>query len=348
MRHTRFNDDHTAIIPGRATGYARRDGGGYSVSMSDFEQTGDGAVQTSVEDLHRWDENFYSGQIGGREAVEQLHQRAALNNGRVESYALGLFVDTFRGLRRVRHGGSWAGYRAELMRFPERRFSVAVLCNLAGTNPTSLAQQVAEVYLAPVLAAAPNATRSVDAAAGPVALAARELERYAGLYRSSRTGELRRIRVRGDSLQLSNLANVVPLQPTGADRFRVPTTPPGPEVRFDASRPASRRLELINASGDTLSFERVPEASPSARDLEAYAGTYWSEEVGAEYHLRVQDGSLVVRRRRSEPIVLAPTYADAFSGDGVLYRFTRERGRVTEMLVDAGRIRNLRFARRGP
>jgi hypothetical protein len=32
----------------------------------------------------------------------------------------------------------------------------------------------------------------------------------------------------------------------------------------------------------------------------------------------------------------------------VLYRFVRSRGRVTEMLVDAGRIRNLRFVRRGP
>jgi hypothetical protein len=62
----------------------------------------------------------------------------------------------------------------------------------------------------------------------------------------------------------------------------------------------------------------------------------------------VKDGSLVVHRRRSEPIVLQPTYADAFSANGVLYRFGRQRGRVTEMRVDAGRIRNLRFVKRGP
>ncbi|HVF05653.1 MAG TPA: serine hydrolase domain-containing protein, partial [Frankiaceae bacterium] len=34
MRHTRFANDHTAIVPGRATGYARRDSGGFSISMS--------------------------------------------------------------------------------------------------------------------------------------------------------------------------------------------------------------------------------------------------------------------------------------------------------------------------
>ncbi|MDQ3950592.1 MAG: beta-lactamase family protein [Gemmatimonadota bacterium] len=346
MRHTRFNNDHTAVIQGRATGYARRDGGGYSTSMSDFEQIGDGGVLTSIEDLQRWDENFYTGQVGGRATLEKLHQRAVLNNGRTEPYALGLIVDTYRGLRRVRHGGSWAGYRAELMRFPDQHFSVAVLCNLAGTEPTTLARRVAEVYLAPSFAAAPAAASQRASAPGSVALAARDVERYAGLYQSARTGELRRIRIRADSLQLTDLVSALPLESVGVDRFRVPGAQAGPEVRFDATRPSSRRLELISTSGDTLTFERVMEASPTARDLAAYAGTYWSEEVSAEYRLDVKDGALVLHRRRSEPVVLAPTYADAFSAGGVLYRFTRTRGRVTEMLVDAGRIRNLTFVRR--
>lgn len=346
MRHTRFNNDHTAIIPGRATGYARRESGGYSTSMSDFEQIGDGGVLTSIEDLQRWDENFYTGQVGGRTALEQLHQRAVLNNGRTETYALGLIVDTYRGLRRVRHGGSWAGYRAELMRFPDQHFSVAVLCNLAGTDPTTLARRVAEVHLAPSFAAAPEAASAAPRAPGSVALAARDMARYVGLYQSARTGELRRIRVRGDTLQFTDLVTALPLEQVGVDRFRVPGEQTRPEVRFDAARPRSGRLELVYTSGDTLTFDRVAEASPTARELEAYAGTYWSEEVGAEYRLVVKDGALVLHRRRSEPIVLAPTHADAFVADGVLYRFTRERGRVTEMLVDAGRIRNLRFVRR--
>jgi CubicO group peptidase (beta-lactamase class C family) len=346
MRHTRFNNDHTAIIPGRATGYSRREGGGYSTSMSDFEQIGDGGVLTSVEDLQRWDENFYTAQVGGRAAADQLHQRAVLNNGRTETYALGLIVDTYRGLRRVRHGGSWAGYRAELMRFPDQHFSVAVLCNLAGTDPTTLARRVAEVFLVPSFAAAADTGSRTASAAGSVTLAARDRERYAGLYQSARTGELRRVRIRGDSLQLTDLVTALPLEPAGVDRFRVPGAQGHSEVRFDAARPRSARLELVYTSDDTLSFDRVQEASPTPRELAAYAGIYWSEELGVEYRLEVKDGALVLRRRRSEPVVLVPTYLDAFSATGVLYRFTRSRDRVTEMLVDAGRIRNLRFVRR--
>jgi hypothetical protein len=234
------------------------------------------------------------------------------------------------------------------MRFPDQHLSVAVLCNLAGTDPTTLAGRVAEVYLAPSFATAsdrPAEERSP--ASAPVTLAARDVQRYVGLYQSQLTGELRRVRVRGDSLQLSDLASALPLEATGPDRFRVPNSQSGIQVRFDAAQPRSRRLELTHAAGDTLVLDRVEEAAPTVRDLAAYVGTYWSDEVGAEYRIEVKDSALVLRRRRSEPAVLRPTYADAFSDRGVLYRFVRVRGRVTGMLVDAGRIRNLRFVRRG-
>jgi len=39
---------------------------GYKLNVSYFEQTGDGAVHTSVEDLQKWDENFYSPRVGAR------------------------------------------------------------------------------------------------------------------------------------------------------------------------------------------------------------------------------------------------------------------------------------------
>ncbi len=234
------------------------------------------------------------------------------------------------------------------MRFPDQHFSVAVLCNLANTDPTSLAGRVAEVYLAPSFAAASETQAGERGpASGPVTLAAADVRRYLGLYQSALTGELRRVRLRGDSLQLSDLTSALPLEATGPDRFRVPNSQARVQVSFDASQPRSRRLELTYASGDTLVLDRVQEAAPTPRDLAAYVGTYWSEEVGAEYRIEVKDSTLVLRRRRSELAVLRPTYADAFSDRGVLYRFGRSRGRVTEMLVDAGRIRNLRFVRRG-
>jgi len=119
--------------------------------MSDFEQLGDGGVQTTVEDLVRWDANFYAHTVGGDALQIFLHATGTLADGKPIVYARGLFVDELGGLRRVRHGGAWAGYRAELMRFPERRTSIVCLCNLNTMNPTHLCEQVAAIVLADAL-----------------------------------------------------------------------------------------------------------------------------------------------------------------------------------------------------
>ena len=43
---------------------------------------------------------------------------ARSTSGKKLDYAAGLMMGTYRGLPTVRHGGSWAGYRADLLRFP--------------------------------------------------------------------------------------------------------------------------------------------------------------------------------------------------------------------------------------
>ena len=148
MTHTQFRDEHTALIPNRAMAYDPKEKkDGYTLSVSYFEQTGDGAVHTSVEDLLKWDENFYSGKVGGKEFLAEIQEQGKLNNGKVLDYAKGLFIADYRGLHTVSHGGSWGGYRAELLRFPEQHFSVACLCNRGDANPTRRAHQVADIYL---------------------------------------------------------------------------------------------------------------------------------------------------------------------------------------------------------
>src|SRR5690606_5046658 len=117
MRSTRFRDDYRLVIPGRASAYAPGDDGGYVIDLSNWQQTGDGAVFTTVEDLLLWDGNFYEPAVGGRALIDALHTRGTLSSGDTLEYALGLFIDQYRGARTVAHGGAWGGYRAELLRF---------------------------------------------------------------------------------------------------------------------------------------------------------------------------------------------------------------------------------------
>jgi CubicO group peptidase (beta-lactamase class C family) len=149
MTQTVFRDEHTQLVPNRAMAYDPKEAGtGYALNVSYFEQTGDGAVHTSVEDILKWDENFYSGRVGGKDFLTEMQEPGKLNNGKTLDYAKGLFVGNYRGLRFVDHGGSWGGYRAQLLRFPEQHFSVACLCNLASANPEKRAHEIADVFLA--------------------------------------------------------------------------------------------------------------------------------------------------------------------------------------------------------
>src|SRR5882762_9896149 len=83
MNATTYRDDHTQLVPNRALAYDPKEkAAGFSLDVSYFEQTGDGAVHTSVLDLLKWDENFYSAQIGGKELLAELQQPGELNNGK--------------------------------------------------------------------------------------------------------------------------------------------------------------------------------------------------------------------------------------------------------------------------
>ena len=149
MEHTVFRNEHTQLVANRALAYEPTEAGtGYTLNVSYFEQTGDGAVHTSVEDLLKWDENFYSGKLGGPAFLAEIQEPGKLNDGKTLDYAKGLFVGKYRGLRFVDHGGSWGGYRAQLLRFPDQHFSVACLCNAANARPDRRAHQIADIFLA--------------------------------------------------------------------------------------------------------------------------------------------------------------------------------------------------------
>ncbi len=90
---------------------------------------------------------FLRAGVGGERLVGALQSEGRLASGRPIGYGLGLFVGTYRGLPTVRHGGSWAGYRAELLRLPTVKTSVMVLCNLATADPEERANRVADIVL---------------------------------------------------------------------------------------------------------------------------------------------------------------------------------------------------------
>lgn len=165
MTNTRFQDDHTRIVPHRATGYSLRDDDRYRIDMTTLDMVGDGAVLTSVDDLALWAANFDDNRLGngGRALIDLLHTRGCLNNGEEIAYALGLEVGRYRGLPMVCHGGWWVGYRSELLRFPTQQTAIICLANSSNIVPEALALRVADVWLEELFTeGVPPATADAD------------------------------------------------------------------------------------------------------------------------------------------------------------------------------------------
>ena len=338
MTHTFYLDDHTRVIPGRATGYSPREGGGFSVDMSNFEQTGDGAVQTTVEDLLRWDANFYDPKVGDRALLERAQTVGVLSTGRKLDYAAGLIIGAYRGLPTVRHGGSWAGYRAELLRFPTVRTSVACLCNLGSANPSAFADSVADVVLSARLA--PKAARASAEPRPAIDVPADRLERLAGIYEHAVTGAFRRVTVKDRALEAfgQRFRAVAPdrfVPPAGGLELYFPTPPAG----------GPQELQIIRDGRDAEVCRRV--VPPEGVRLEEFAGSYHSDELDATWALAVRDGRLTAQVPGDKPIVLSPVKPDVFVADqGLVLRFERDAGLVRRVSVQAGRVTNLIFSRR--
>ena len=348
MRHTQISDSHTRIIPNRATGY-QKEGSGYGIEMSDWEQTGDGAVLTTVEDLFRWNQNFFEPKVGDAKLIADMQVVGVLNSGKKIDYASALRLGPYRGLPTVSHSGSWAGYRAQLLRFPEQKFAVACLCNDGGaSNPSQLSRKVAEVYLGGLMRAEPAGTAPKKGAAPAPKYAASgaELQKLAGAYLSRDTGRIVHVTVAGKGLSADAGTQKLTLVPASSGRFRIEESD-GAEVQFDAvagGRPVMRVTTGDLDDREIEVFDPVGVASPGPAELAELAGDYTSEELATTWRLVVENGKLYVRHRGLSKDPLVPTVKDAMNLDGMNLRFRRDgAGKVTGFTLDEGRVRGIGF-----
>jgi CubicO group peptidase (beta-lactamase class C family) len=338
MHATRYMDDHAAVVPRRATGYEPA-GTGFRVALSNWEQLGDGAVQTSVADLLKWDANFYAPTVGGERLVSALQNEGRLSSGRPIGYGLGLFVGKYRGLPTVRHGGSWAGYRAELLRLPTVKTSVMVLCNLATADPEERANRVADIVLRGRLTEpAPRPGR-----AGPDP-DTRTLSRFAGTYWQEERMLVARFAPHDRGLALVSGGQPRPLEAVGDGIYQARDQ----STRYRFVEDTPRRFERMAEGGEPIVFVAQEAWSPSADELGRYAGTFFSDELQAAWQI-VRDGqTLSVRDLRAPARLLAPAFRDVFTSSGLVVKFDSGDEPPKGFTIGAGRARGMRFVRRAP
>lgn len=196
--------------------------------------------------------------------------------------------------------GATGGYTASLVRFPDQRLSVAVLCNATTAMAPQYAREIADSYLAGIVTSetVPEPTHVLTRA---------EIASIAGLYRRTLTGMPATVSAEGNSLRATLRGFGFTLIALSATRF---TTPFGLSWAFEASGDS----RMLDSTGLLEDYRKVVPSKPAVGELQELVGTYVSDEAEASFGVEVDaTGTVVMTRRPGARFVLTPVYADAFS-----------------------------------
>jgi CubicO group peptidase (beta-lactamase class C family) len=340
MRNTHFRDDHAEVVKNMAYGYVPANDT-FRISITNFDTVGATSLLTTVEDLALWDENFYNPRVGGPEMIRQMLERGKLNDGEQLDYAFGLVIGKYRGLATVDHAGGDAGYRSDMIRFPDQHFTAVCLCNRADSNPSELTLQVAEIYLAKEMTA-----DKVGAGPGKtVQLVPEKLAAKVGTYIKAEGGQTLSITLKDDKLHITPGAgeDSYEMNALSENDFRLATAPI--DFKFEALKPGGP-LRLIVKHGEDKPevFEAVSPFTPSTSELSSCVGFYYSEEIEPIYVMKIDDGKLVLHTLKNKPDTLRPITPDLFGASIGTIRFKRNAQRqVSGFVLNADHVRNMLF-----
>lgn len=329
MKNSSWRDDYQRIVPGRAQAYARQGNGPWRLNMPFMNVYGNGGMLTTVGDWMKWNAMLDSQSLGAP-LVTALETRGVLNDGRKIAYALGLTVQTYKGLKDVSHGGATAGYQTFLARYPENKVSVGVMCN--GTSPGAggIAASITDEIFGPF----PETARTE-----PAKVSEDELKKFVGIWRNEKTHAPARFMMENGVSRWSG-ARVIPM---GGGQF----TAGGNQLKFTFdkdSKPVS--AETVDADGEVTRFVPEQDWTPTPADLASLKGDWFSEEAGATLTVAIEADKAFIKQRPATSLQMQPLYKDHFAVQGYVLWFTRDKnGKVTGLHVGASRMRDMPFVR---
>jgi CubicO group peptidase (beta-lactamase class C family) len=246
MKHTSVISEAN-IVPNRAAGYILKNGtlkNQQWVSPS-VNNTADGSLYFTVEDLVKWDEALEARKLISRASYEQTWTPVRLNNGTTAPYGFGWRISkTDSGHRLLEHGGAWQGFASYISRYPDDRLSVTVLCNRGGACASYIAKCLAGFFV-PTLAPRVRTPVKLDPAV---------LSSYAGDYRLEDRFSIKVSSVR-DQLETTWLGEKISLLPESETNF----FQDGCDRTFRFAKDASGKItSLIISVPEELVLRRLP------------------------------------------------------------------------------------------
>jgi CubicO group peptidase (beta-lactamase class C family) len=354
MEHTSVEDNYAEIVRNRVESY-RAIGDHYERWLKHFNIYGDGGIVTTLNDLAKWDKNFYQDRVGEKGLVQMLLTRGRLSNQKEIHYAFGLELDTHNGYRVVKHNGGMLGFNVDMVRFPDEKLTVIVLGNSQDASVTGLAFDVADRLLPAKPASAPLANTIVPLT---ISFDAGELRKYEGAYAVREFNNRETIKLKNGQLRIEETGEI--LQPAGPARFMIAgdsgkVSDLRQEVRFESGDAGSMTMHFSSGAAlGSFDADRYDPTPPSSIDqMRELVGEYRSDELETTYIFWIDKGELYLQLGRGKPIGLFPAHDDprvewnslrkVWVGFGMITFIPGRDGKIEGLDIGDSRVKAIRF-----
>nr|WP_297348085.1 serine hydrolase domain-containing protein [uncultured Glaciecola sp.] len=349
MNNTLFYDDNTDLIKNRVFSYNKKSAAdGFDNLIMRFDLVGSFGAYSTIADLFLWDQNFYNNKLGkgSQEIIKQTQKKGRLNNGESSGNAYGFRSETYKGLKSVEHGGSFAGYRSAILRFPEENFSVIILANRGDAVPWKLSYQVADILLKDKFIDPPQKKKKMIGNADRADVKEKfSLKQISGNYEIE-PGELLKFSITNNSLQLlEGWGESFMLKNTKENIYKTPKYPNLQLVFSELNNNVTQKLTILGPSIKSTA-KRKEKSDFSNLQLIDYIGDFYSEEIDATHLLFVEDGKLKVKKTNNETLALTPYGIDTFHSKSYFVHFIKTNGKVSGFNLKAGWVTNLNFKKK--
>jgi CubicO group peptidase (beta-lactamase class C family) len=347
MNNTFYRFKQNMEIPGEAKGYFVK-GKKYKPVKAVGGILGDGKLVTTIDDLLKWENNLRHNKLGksSQQLIDKLYTSSKLNNGDLTHYGYGFWINEYRGLKQINHGGDDGRFTSFILKFPEQDIVVIALANSSLYNNTvSTSYQIADILLSGDFPKPKTIQRQYQF----TSISKQRMRSLVGIYKTINDkglAQLRRITSEGDSLYINSDFNGKGLNLKAVtNNFFVAKNRNGYQLKFTFNNDSiDSSFEEQFSDNKPWKFEKIEN---TARPLTDFKGTYFNESTQVSLAIKSKKNKLIARKG----IIKIPLVAFggnqfyAYQNDA-LFIFQQDNfGKINSLKVNASDFRNFIFTK---
>jgi len=343
MNNTFIFEDRKAVVKNRVVGYnvGREKTSFY---LHNFEIAD---VFTTINDLQKWDNNFYNPTVGGKKFLDLMLTRGVFNNQEVMDYGLGLNHSICNSKLCIGHSGYYLGFVTNFVRFPDHKTSILILCNRDDVDDSSIVKGIADIVLPDEILGLSATSLEDNDISATIELSESELETFCGYYWSEESKLNRKIYQKDGILYYWRCENYESrLVPCGVNEFAL--TDSTVEIKFIFEFNCNQKtIKFLENGRCVIIFKNFDPVIYSFTDLNKFTGKYYSEELDIIYQLKLESDKLVLcikDKKISELTVIMQDLFDLIEwGNTTLKFYYDDNNEISGLKLDHDRAKNIKF-----